>query len=211
MAIQKVTKAAIASVEKLLKSIPPEQIIKENPELHRPLMHFLFKVNTCAAIADLFTSCDRKMSRQHVHQILQETPHLAIKTVRTKKASPRPLSPEQELEIVNLFKDGMALTAIREQCHTSVDRVHEALAKHGYSLRDRRQSLRKVRIGDRFGNWKVVSYHSRNQCLCRDVRNGVEKAVRDQALVLGTSTGCRELAIVGRGASDRKAIADLKR
>jgi hypothetical protein len=135
--------------------------------------------------------------------MLMETPHLAIKMVRTKKASPRPLSQEQELEIVNLFKSGMAVTAIREQCHTSVDRVHDVLAKHGLSLRDRLQSLRKVKIGDRFGNWEVISYHSRNECLCRDVRNGVEKAVRDQALLLGTSTGCRELAIAGRGATKK--------
>lgn len=211
MANQKVTKAAIASVEKLLKTITPEQIIKENPDLHRPLMHFLFKVNTCAAIAELFTSCGLRMTRQYVHKILQETPHLAVKTVRTKKALPRPLTSEQELEIVNLFKIGLAITAIREQCHTSHDRIHEALAKHGLSLRDRRQSLRKVQIGDRFGNWEVIAYHNRNECLCRDTRNGIEKAVRDQALLLGTSTGCRELAIVGRGASDRKAIAKLKR
>lgn len=203
MATQKVTKKAIAYVEKLLKTTSPEQIIKEHPELHRALMHSLFKVNTCAAIADLFTANGLKMTRQYVHKLLQETPHLAIKEQRTKIAPLRPLSPEKEQEIVNLFENGMTLTAIRNQCHTSIDRVHEALAKHGVSLRDRRQFLRKVKIGDRFGNWEVIAYAHKGHSLCRDVRNGVEKAVTDQALLLGTSTGCRELAIVGRGANKK--------
>jgi hypothetical protein len=92
----KVTKKAIAYVEKLLKTNPPENLVN-NPEIQVPLMHALYKTNSCSAIADLFTSNGVKVSRQYVHKILMETPHLAIKQTNSHRVPLDRLHPKKRL------------------------------------------------------------------------------------------------------------------
>ena len=199
----KVTKKAIASVEKLLQTTPAENIVN-NPELQRPLIHVLYKTNSCGAIADLFTANGIKLSRQYVHKILQESPHLAIKQSNKHRVPLRPLTPEKEAEIVKLFDNGCTYQEIARSLNVSHKRISEIVSSNGRSFRDRPKVIdRKVKIGDRYGNWEVIDYAPRGCSLCRDVRNGIEKTVTNQSLLLGTSTGCRELAIVGRGANKK--------
>lgn len=205
----KVTKKAIAYVEKLLKTTPPEDLVND-PELQVPLMHVLYKTNSCGAIADLFTANGIKVSRQYVHKILMTNPHLAIKQTNTHRVPLRPLTPEKEAEILKLFDNGCTAQEIAKSLRVGFKRISEVVESNGRSFSDRPKVIdRKVKIGDRYGNWEVIDYAPRGCSLCRDVRNGIEKTVTNQSLLLGTSTGCRELAIVGRGASDRKAIAKL--
>ena len=199
----KVTKKAIAYVEKLLKTTPPEDLVND-PELQVPLMHVLYKTNSCGAIADLFTANGIKLSRQYVHKILQESPHLAIKQSNKHRVPLRPLTPEKEAEIVKLFDNGCTYQEIARSLNVSHKRISEIVSSNGRSFRDRPKVIdRKVKIGDRYGNWEVIDYAPRGCSLCRDVRNGIEKTVTNQSLLLGTSTGCRELAIVGRGANKK--------
>ena len=201
----KVTKKAIAYVEKLLKTTPPEDLVND-PELQVPLMHVLYKTNSCGAIADLFTANGIKVSRQYVHKILMTNPHLAIKQTNTHRVPLRPLTPEKEAEILKLFDNGCTAQEIAKSLRVGFKRISEVVESNGRSFSDRPKVIdRKVKIGDRFGNWEVVAYAPRGRCLCRDVRNGIEKTVTNQALLLGTSTGCRELAIVGRGANKKRS------
>lgn len=194
------TKKAIAYVEKLLKTTPPEDLIND-PEHQVPLMHALYKTNSCGAIADLFTANGVKVSRQYVHKVLMETPHLAIKQTNSHRVPPRPLTPEKEAEILKLFDNGCTVQEIAQSVKVGNKRILEVVESNGRSFSDRPKVIeRKVKIGDLFGNWEVVAYAPRGRCLCRDVRNGIEKTVTNQALLLGTSTGCRELAIVGKAA-----------
>jgi len=200
----KVTKKAIAYVENLLKTTPPEDLVRD-PELHVPLMHTLYKTNSCSAIADLFTANGVKVSRQYVHKILMETPHLAIKQTNRHRVPVRPLTPEKEAEILKLFDSGCTVQEIAQSVKVGNKRISEVVESNGRSFSDRTKVIeRKVKIGDRYGNWEVIDYAHRGHSLCRDVRNGVEKAVTDQALLLGTSTGCRELAIVGKAAKIKR-------
>lgn len=196
----KVTKKAIAYVEKLLKTTPPEDLVND-PELQVPLMHVLYKTNSCGAIADLFTANGIKVSRQYVHKILMTNPHLAIKQTNTHRVPLRPLTPEKEAEILKLFDNGCTAQEIAKSLRVGFKRISEIVSSNGRSFRDRPKVIdRKVKIGDRYGNWEVIDYAPRGCSLCRDVRNGIEKTVTNQSLLLGTSTGCRELAIVGKAA-----------
>jgi DNA-binding NarL/FixJ family response regulator len=192
----KVTKKAIASVEKLLQTTPPENIVN-NPELQRPLIHALYKTNSCGAIADLFTSCGAKVSRQHIHKLLQETPHLAVKQSNNHRYPSKAIAPEKEAEVLRLFDEGCVIQDIAKALNLGNKRISEIVEGSGKKFGDRHLN-RKVKIGDLFGNWELIAYAHKGHSLCRDVRNGLEKAVPDANLYNGVSTGCRELAIAQR-------------
>lgn len=197
----KITQKDITCVDRLLKTMSPEDIINNHPDRHRELMHILFRTHSCAAIASLFTNCGIKISRQYVHKILQENPHLVIKQSNEHRYPSKPTSSEVEAKVIQMYSvDGYTVQEIAKALKIGLKRIKEIVETHNIT----RMPKRVVKIGDRFGNWEVIGYVPQGRSLCRDVRNGVEKVVKDQALLLGTSTGCRELAIVGRGAAKAK-------
>ena len=186
---KKITKTAIAVVEKLLKTNTPEQIINGQHDLHRPLMCALYKSNSCAVIASLFTDAGFQMTRQEVHRLVAAH---SMKEVIIRE--PYNLKPNlNESEILRLFNNGDRITAIAKQLKCSSTTINKVLEQNNASLKDRMLANRVIKIGDRFGNWDVIGHVDSRRSLCRDVRNNVEKSVANQALKNGTSTGCKEL------------------